>query len=243
MISSPIATSATCWTRSGSASPQSTNGSPSASSVSACPAPHASPSRTAARRPPSRSVDDDARDRGEVVGVGGVAQPEQQRDEEGDGDAALRPHSAIRSSSPNIGSPFRHGGRRDGRLPEGDPAVVGREPAGDEHPQPALPRAAAGCARAATRFWNTPPESTTVPSPRSAAMRAQAAAVASASPWWKRAAIRPVATPARTSAAAAATVARASSTSAPPRTATGSGYAPRSAGSQAASSSIAACPS
>ena len=43
---------------------------------------------------------------------------------------------------------------------------------------------------------NTPPDSATVPSPVASATRRTAAVTASASPWWKRAAITPVATPA-----------------------------------------------
>ena len=101
-----------------------------------------------------------------MVGVGGVAQAEQQRDEQRD-ERSRRPapSSAIRSSSPNTVSSSRVR-RRDGRLAEGDAAVVRRSRRGTSTRSPAA-SSRAGVRSSSTRFWNTPPESTTVPSPRS----------------------------------------------------------------------------
>ena len=58
------------------------------------------------------------------------------------------------------------------------PPSFGGSRSGTSGAQARSPRAARRCARAGSRFWKTPPESTTTSSPRACAASAQAAAVA-----------------------------------------------------------------
>ena len=138
-----------------------------------------------------------ARDRGEVVGVGRMAQPEQQRDEQGDGEAALRaPSSAIRSSSPNTGQPFAMVAAATAAWPKAIPPSFAGSRRGHEHAQPGCREPRRGALEQHDGSGTRRPRARRCRARGSAATRAHAAAVASASPWWKRAAIRPVATPA-----------------------------------------------
>ena len=70
--------------------------------------------------------------------------------------------------------PLSHAAGRDRRLAERDAAVVRRQAPREQHPQPGR-SSSAGVRSSSRRFWNTPPDSTTVSSPRrSAATRAGA---------------------------------------------------------------------
>jgi membrane dipeptidase len=96
-------------------------------------------------------------------------------------------------------------------CPNATPPSLGGRRSGTSTRTPARWRRSA-LRSSSRRFWKAPPDSTTVPSPRSAARSPQARAVASASAWWKRVAITPAGTPRATSRSTASTVSRASST-------------------------------
>ena len=163
-------------------------------------------------------------DRHEVVGIGGVAQPEHERDRQGDQqrralDQAREPlverldrleedvHQ--RAVARSAGRPFD--ARRHRGLAEGDAAVVGRQPLGHEHSQAGFAEAAGGALEQPAVLERAAGQDDRS-RPRSAARRAQSSAVASASAWWKRVAITPVPRPRETSRSTARIVSRASST-------------------------------
>ena len=96
---------------------------------------------------------------GQVVGVGRVAQAEQQRHEQ-DERQRRRPGRARRSGRQARTSPRllgRQARARHGQLAVGDPAVVRRQQLGHQHAQAVGLEPRARAARAARRFWNTPP--------------------------------------------------------------------------------------
>ena len=93
------------------------------------------------------------------------------------------------------------------------PPSLGGSCSGTSTRRPA-PRAPAATVCASRRFWKTPPLSTAVSRPRSAAVRANAATVAAAIARWKRAATVATSVPASRSAAAARTAGRGSASSA-----------------------------
>ena len=88
MITSAIAVSAPRCTGSGRYSPSTTTGSPKANRVAAWPSPQKRPSRPALRPSTLCPTGDERRDRGEMVGIGRVAEAEQDgdRDHDPDGD-------------------------------------------------------------------------------------------------------------------------------------------------------------
>ena len=95
--------------------------------------------------------------------------PEPPREGRSSGDrAARRPSAPGRSSVRQAAAASSRPRRRDRGLAVGDPAVVRRQPLGHQHAQAGRARAPPRCASSSTRFWNTPPESTTVSSPRRA---------------------------------------------------------------------------
>ena len=74
------------------------------------------------------------------------------------------------------GGGIRRRGHRG--LAEADAAVVARHPRVHQHPEPAVRPARPTAACSSSRFWNTPPDSATVPSPWPSRSSSQAAAMA-----------------------------------------------------------------
>ena len=165
MITTPDRASAAVWTLSGRYAWSRTTGRPNRASVSAWPAPHARPSRPGAARavlagrtrsgwtPPPGG-------RGRTRGAGRAAAPRTGRT------ASPPPcaSSAIQSSSPNMASPTlgleaRGSPRRAGRMRCRRRSAAAAPGTSTRRPS-ASSRRAVGAS--SNRFWNTPPDSTTV---------------------------------------------------------------------------------
>ena len=164
MITTPTAASAAVWTLSGRYAWSRTTGRPNRASVSAWPAPHERPRRPARRVPSSRVGCDQGGHRRQVVRVGRVAQAEQQRHEQDEqepaalselGDPVVKPeHGPSHSRPRGARSPRRAGRRRCRRRSAA--AASGTSTRRPSASSEARVRASS------KRFWNTPPDSTTV---------------------------------------------------------------------------------
>ena len=189
MIITPTTASAARCAGSGRYAWSTTTGSPNSASVSAWPAPQASPSRPARRVPSSGSDAISVETAARWSGSDAWRSPSSSATSRTSASPSPCASSAIRSSSPNTAVPSLGAEARGGHgeLPIRDAAVVRRQQLRDQHAQTVRVRAASASGASSVRFWNTPPDSTTVSIPARADATRHAVAVAAASALWKRA--------------------------------------------------------